>query len=50
MHEQTPTILDNTAEVGREVCMWVCTSETGYTNRIKMYNSVVSNFDSSEVR
>ena len=42
MHRDFPSILDNSDSVGKHVCIWVHSSETGYTIRKKIYNKVVS--------
>ena len=47
---KNPTILDNTDSVRKHVCTWVCRNEKGNTVRTKIYNKIVSNMESGEVR
>ena len=47
---KNPTILDNTDNVGKHVCTWVCRNEKGNTVRTKIYNKIVSNIEAGEVR
>ena len=47
--EHMPIILDNTSSVGNNVCTWISTNKYGDTVRTKIYNKVVSQFETGEV-
>ena len=50
LEEGRPTILENTASVGKHVCTWIAKTRNNRTVRTKMYNKIVSSLQAGEVR
>jgi len=48
--EKKPAILENTTTVGEHVCTWISPIAEDRTERIKIYNKIVSNFEAGEIR